>query len=213
MNGREFTKALERREDELLAPYALKSARRRAELGAAFREHPEASPLEYRTEYHRDRDRIVWSRAFKRLQHKTQVFPHDAEDHYRRRLTHTLEVAQIATTLARSLRVNETAAEAIALGHDIGHTPFGHGGELELNNSLSRLYKSKTNRFLKTGVPLYGFDHCSQSVEVVSRCEAEYNAYSGLNLSFDVRDGILKHIYDRPQKKRKRSFIASRQSS
>jgi dGTPase len=120
-----------------LAPYALKSKERRGQLRESFREARTKAKLEYRTEYHRDRDRILWCKAFKRLQHKTQVFPHYVEDHYKRRLTHSLEVAQIATTVARALRLNEAATEAIALGHDLGHTPFGHAGEKALNSILT----------------------------------------------------------------------------
>jgi dGTPase len=117
--GEEFTHDLEVREKENLKPYALRSGERRERLAGYFREGEVRAPLEYRTEYHRDRDRIVWSKSFKRLQHKTQVFPHYVEDHYRRRSTHSLEVAQIATTIARSLRLNEIATEAMALGHDL----------------------------------------------------------------------------------------------
>ena len=123
------------------------------------------------------------------------------EDHYRRRLTHSLEVAQIATTLARAFRVNEIATEAIALAHDIGHTPFGHGGEDELDDLLWRENVQPTTGGTLSGppfdggVPLYGFNHCVQAVEVVARIQSEYGGHPGLNLSFDVRDGILKHIF------------------
>ena len=189
----------EKAESKNLPPYALKSRERRKKLGARFREH-KTTPLEYRTEYQRDRDRIVWSRAFKRLQHKTQVFPHYSEDHYRRRLTHSLEVAQIATTLARALNLNQDATEAIALAHDIGHPPFGHAGEIALNEALRQMERNLgkvPNRIL----PLFGFDHCPHGVEVVSRVEREYQVgphpHYGLNLTFDVRDGILKHIFDK----------------
>jgi len=189
----------EKAELKNLAPYALKSRERREKLGAQFREHKTA-PLEYRTEYQRDRDRIVWSRAFKRLQHKTQVFPHYSEDHYRRRLTHSLEVAQIATTLARALNLNEDATEAIALAHDIGHPPFGHAGEIALDEALREQEWCLGDR-CKNLLPLFGFDHCPHGVEVVSRVEREYQVgphpHYGLNLTFDVRDGILKHIFDK----------------
>ena len=194
-----------------LAPYALKSKERREELGESFREAPTKAKLEFRTEYHRDRDRILWSKAFKRLQHKTQVFPHYVEDHYKRRLTHSLEVSQIATTVARALNLNETVTEAIALGHDLGHTPFGHAGEQALNKILTlkskamdpeirgyleKLRKRKANKI----VPIFGFDHCVHAIEVVSRTEKEYDSetnHGGFNLTFDVRDGILKHMCER----------------
>ena len=166
--GVQCSTRIEELEVENLASYALRSAERRPELGEQFRERAPEAPLEYRSEYHRDRDRIVWSTAFRRLQNKTQVFPHYAEDHYRRRLTHSMEVAQIATTLARGLRVNETATEAIALGHDLGHCPFGHAGEHELNKCLYSKVSGPEFVFA-TAVPLYGFDHCSQGIEVVSR--------------------------------------------
>ena len=213
LDGKEHARELEKKEEAELGKYALRSSERRRTV-ERFREK-DAGPLEFRTEYHRDRDRIVWSTAFKRLQHKTQIFPHYVEDHYRRRLTHTLEVAQIATTLARALRLNEVATEAIALGHDLGHTPFGHGGEKALNDLLldklrERLGKKASKRQLRpadvlnTPVPLFGFDHCMQGVEQVTRVSHEYETEVGvgvgLNLSYDVRDGILKHIFDRGEK-------------
>lgn len=214
-SGLESTKELEKRELADVAPYGLRSAERRGALGDRFRRWPEPTELEYRTEYHRDRDRILWSTAFKRLQHKTQIFPHYVADPFRRRLTHSLEVAQIATTLARALRLNEVATEAIALAHDIGHSPFGHGGEEAINRRLVASVKPSDwldkwdgsvpsipsavrRQILSSPVPVYGFDHCVQGVEQVSRISEEYSpAYPGLNLTFDVRDGILKHIYDR----------------
>lgn len=128
-----------------------------------------------RTEFQRDRDRIIHSKAFRRLKHKTQVFVAPEGDHYRTRLTHTLEVAQIARTIARALRLNEDLTEAIALGHDIGHTPFGHAGEYELN----RLYSP-------------GFTHNTQSLRVVDQLEQGKHG-KGLNLTAEVRDGILCH--------------------
>ncbi len=215
------TKDLESHELDL-APYALKSKERREELGESFREAPTKAKLEFRTEYHRDRDRILWSKAFKRLQHKTQVFPHYVEDHYKRRLTHSLEVSQIATTVARALKLNEAATEAIALGHDLGHTPFGHAGEEALNEILTlkskamdseirgyleKLRKRKANKI----VPIFGFDHCVHAIEVVSRIEKEYDdetEHGGFNLTFDMRDGILKHMCERTtaKEKRKRPF-------
>ncbi len=126
-----------------------------------------------RTDFQRDRDRIIYSKSFRRLKHKTQVFISPEGDHYRTRLTHTLEVSQIARTIARSMRLNEDLTEAIALGHDLGHTPFGHAGE----------------RVLQEVCPL-GFLHNEQSVRVVEKLEKEC---CGLNLTFEVRDGILCH--------------------
>jgi len=200
-------KALEKKECEALAPYALKAEERRKKLKKKFREHRPNAPLEQRTGYHRDRDRILWSKAFKRLQHKTQIFPHYVEDHYKRRLTHSLEVAQIATTIARALKLNEVATEAIALGHDLGHTPFGHAGEKALNKILSGDSKEvKIEKRDGTHIPIFGFDHCVQAIEVVSRIEKEYHyetGHGGLNLTFDVRDGILKHMYEREHDKKR----------
>ncbi len=199
--GEEFTRELEEREKKSLKPYALRSGERRERLAERFREGKVLAPLEYRTEYHRDRDRIVWSNSFKRLQHKTQIFPHYVEDHYRRRLTHSLEVAQIATTIARSLGLNEVATEAMALGHDLGHAPFGHAGEKALNEILKGECRELGINASNCPVPVLGFDHCVHAIEVVSRIEKEYaheTKRGGLNLTLDVRDGILKHMYDRP---------------
>ncbi|MGB9713283.1 MAG: deoxyguanosinetriphosphate triphosphohydrolase [Dissulfurimicrobium sp.] len=131
------------------------------------------APCPIRTAFQRDRDRIVYSKAFRRLKHKTQVFLSPMGDHYRTRLTHTLEVAEIARTIARALRLNEDLAEAVALAHDLGHTPFGHAGETILNEIVPG-----------------GFSHCSQSIRVVDVLE---NGGMGLNLTYEVRDGILKH--------------------
>ncbi|MGQ9499835.1 MAG: deoxyguanosinetriphosphate triphosphohydrolase [Dissulfurimicrobium sp.] len=131
------------------------------------------SPCPIRTAFQRDRDRIVYSKAFRRLKHKTQVFLSPMGDHYRTRLTHTLEVAEIARTIARALRLNEDLTEAVALAHDLGHTPFGHAGETILNEIVPG-----------------GFSHCSQSIRVVDVLE---NGGKGLNLTYEVRDGILKH--------------------
>ena len=125
-----------------------------------------------RTEFQRDRDRIIHAKSFRRLKHKTQVFLAPAGDHYRTRLTHTMEVAQIARTIARSLALNEDLTEAIALGHDLGHTPFGHTGERVLDSICS-----------------FGFNHCKQSLRVVDFLENGV----GLNLTYEVRDGILNH--------------------
>ena len=197
-HGRKIAKELEKREIDNVKNYGLHSSERRDRIGINFRERKEEAALEYRTEYHRDRDRIIWSHAFKRLQHKTQIFPHYAEDHYRRRLTHSIEVAQIATTIARGLKLNEVAVEAMALGHDLGHTPFGHAGE-EALNEVTLKYADKKNIY-DFAIPIYGFDHCSHGIEVVSRLEKKYKkdenrGYFGLNLTFDVREGILKHLY------------------
>ncbi len=157
---------LEEEELKNLAPEAAKSVLSRG------RDREEAScPL--RTCYQRDRDRILYAKAFRRLKHKTQVFISPEGDHYRTRLTHTLEVSQIARTVARSLHLNEDLTEAIALGHDLGHTPFGHAGERELNRICPG-----------------GFRHNEQSVRVVEVLEKDRK---GLNLTWEVRDGILCH--------------------
>lgn len=152
-------------EAEFLSPYAVRSQNTRGRMR-------EMAPCEVRTDFQRDRDRIIHSKAFRRLKHKTQVFIAPEGDHYRTRLTHTLEVAQIARTIARGLRLNEDLTEAIALGHDLGHTPFGHAGEHALNNLFSG-----------------GFRHYEQSLRVVDVLEGN----QGLNLTYEVRDGILKH--------------------
>jgi dGTPase len=159
-------KVVEEREREILSPFACLSSESRGRL------YPSA-PCNIRTTFQRDRDRIVYSKAFRRLKHKTQVFLSPMGDHYRTRLTHTLEVAEIARTIARALRLNEDLAEAIALGHDLGHTPFGHAGETILNEIVPG-----------------GFTHWRQSLRVVDVLE---NGGKGLNLSYEVRDGILKH--------------------
>ena len=165
---REYQEALEA---QTLSPYAVQSA------GTRGRAKPEAlDPV--RTEFQRDRDRILHSKAFRRLKHKTQVFIDPEEDHYRTRLTHTLEVAQIARTLARALRLNEDLTEAITLAHDLGHTPFGHGGEEALGEVL-REY-----------VPDAEFKHYDQSLRIVDVLEKHGQ---GLNLTWEVRDGILGH--------------------
>jgi len=177
---------LEVHEDEYLASYALKSKN-------SIRNNKESSPLEYRTQFHRDRDRIIWSRSFKRLQHKTQIFPCYSADHFRRRLTHSLEVSQIATTIARSLRLNEIATEAMALAHDIGHAPFGHSGEKALNKKLIEL-KEKYQLPENEDIILYNFDHALQGIEIVERIEKEYEPdFPGLNLTIPVIEGIFKH--------------------
>lgn len=162
MTLREKTEA---REEEYLSPYAAKSAQNGGR--AVFEE-----PCDLRTDFQRDRDRIIHSKSFRRLKHKTQVFLAPEGDHYRTRLTHTLEVAQIARTLARALDLNEDLTEAIALGHDLGHTPFGHTGERALNTLCPE-----------------GFRHNEQSLRVVNVLERK----GGLNLTHEVRDGIFCH--------------------
>ncbi|NLC32127.1 MAG: deoxyguanosinetriphosphate triphosphohydrolase [Clostridiales bacterium] len=166
MNIREF---LEQREEMGLSQYAAKSSQSRG------REYP-ASSCEMRTEYQRDRDRIIHSKSFRRLQFKTQVFVSPEGDHYRTRLTHTLEVAQVARTLSRSLNLNEDLTESIALGHDLGHTPFGHIGERTINRLVGG-----------------GFRHNEQSLRMVEVIEGN----QGLNLTWEVRDGIVNHSGER----------------
>ncbi len=147
------------------------------ETHSAGREYAEANP-EYRGEYQRDRDRIIHCAAFRRLEYKTQVFVNHEGDMFRTRLTHSIEVAQIARTIARALHLNEDLTEAIALAHDLGHTPFGHAGQDALNACL-----------LEYG----GFEHNLQSLRVVEYLERRYPAFPGLNLTFETREGILKH--------------------
>ena len=157
---------LEKDEEKRLSPHAQRSARTRGR-------RREEEPCEIRPAYQHDRDRILHSKSFRRLKHKTQVFLAPTGDHYRTRLTHTLEVSQIARTIAKSLRLNEDLTEAIALGHDLGHTSFGHAGEAVLNEIFPG-----------------GFRHPEQSLRVVDVLEKEGK---GLNLTHEVRDGILKH--------------------
>ncbi len=166
----------ERLEEERLALFASKSGRARRRRGPV-----DAAEGDVRTAYVRDRDRIIHSRAFRRLKHKTQVFIPYEGDHFRTRLTHTIEVSQIARSAARALALNEDLTEAIALGHDLGHTPFGHSGE------------SVLDRLLRESHPAAGgFKHNFQSVRVVDRLEKRYDE-PGLNLTDDAREGILKH--------------------
>ncbi len=131
-----------------------------------------------RTVYQRDRDRIIHSAAFRRLEHKTQVFVHHEGDHFRSRLTHTLEVSQIARTLARIMRLDEDLAEAISLAHDLGHTPFGHAGEDALNKCMTNYG---------------GFDHNAQTLRIITFLEKRYVSYDGLNLTWETLEGIVKH--------------------
>ena len=172
-----WRKELEQQEAERLAPYAMTS---RDSRGREFpeEEHP------YRTSYQRDRDRIIHTTAFRRLEYKTQVFIITEGDYYRTRLTHTIEVAQIGRTIARSLRANEDLTEAICLAHDLGHGPFGHSGEETLNQLMA---------------DFGGFDHNHQSLRIVEELEHRFPDFFGLNLSWEVREGIMKHEseYDR----------------
>jgi dGTPase len=154
-----------------LAPYAAHAEHSR---GRRYAE----PPPEYRSEYQRDRDRIVHSTAFRRLVYKTQVFVNHEGDLYRTRLTHSLEVAQIARTMARALKLNEELSEAICLAHDLGHTPFGHAGQDALNECMA---------------DFGGFEHNLQSLRVVDELEEHYADFDGLNLTFECREGILKH--------------------
>jgi dGTPase len=165
---------LERREEEILAAYAMRSSQSR---GRAYPEdeHP------YRTAYQRDRDRIVHTTAFRRLEYKTQVFVYSEGDHYRNRLTHSSEAAQIGRTLARALGCNEDLTEAICLAHDLGHPPFGHTGEETLND-LMRNHG--------------GYDHQKQTYRIITRLEERYQDHPGLNLTYEVREGVVKHDTD-----------------
>jgi dGTPase len=153
------------------APYAVKPEESRGRL--IFEE---TAP--FRTPFARDRDRIIHSSAFRRLKHKTQVFVYHEGDHYRTRLTHSLEVAQVARTIARALGLDEDLAETLALAHDLGHTPFGHAGERELNRLMA---------------PYGGFDHNAQSLRIVTRLERHYAAFDGLNLTWETLEGLVKH--------------------
>ncbi len=172
---------LEQRERQTLAPYAQFSAESHGRV------HNEAPP-EWRTEYQRDRDRIIHSRAFRRLEYKTQVFLNGTGDELRTRLTHTMEVAAIARNIARALGLNEDLTEAIALAHDLGHPPFGHKGE----ETLDELMREHG-----------GFEHNAQSLRVVEELEQKYPLFSGLNLSWEVREGLIKHYtaHDHPSKR------------
>ena len=165
--------------EELLAPYAQKS---RMTKGRRYEE----AEHEYRSCYQRDRDRIIYSTAFRRLEYKTQVFVNHEGDYYRTRLTHTLEVSQIAKSIARALRLNEDLVEAVSLAHDLGHTPFGHSGEDALHDIMKEYG---------------GFDHNTQGLRVVDFLEERYPDFPGLNLTYEVREGIIKHSssFDRPR--------------
>jgi dGTPase len=169
---------LEEFEARTLAPYAMRSALSRG------RRYPQPEH-QYRTAFQRDRDRIIHSAAFRRLEYKTQVFVNHEGDYYRTRLTHTIEAAQITRTVARALGLNEELAEAVVLSHDLGHPPFGHAGEKALDALMA---------------PYGGFDHNAQSLRTVDWIEERYPPHRGLNLTFEVREGIIKHSHfkDRP---------------
>jgi dGTPase len=173
---------LEQIERQILAPYAQFSGDTRG------RDFPEPPP-QWRTQYQRDRDRVIHSRAFRRLEYKTQVFLNGSGDHLRTRLTHTIEVAAVARNIASALKLNSDLAETIALAHDLGHSPFGHKGE----TVLARLMKGHG-----------GFEHNSHSLRIVEQLEQKYPNFSGLNLSWEVREGLAKHhtAYDHPGKKK-----------
>lgn len=164
-------------EDTYLSGYAMKSSQSRGRVYPE-KEHP------YRSCYQRDRDRIIHSAAFRRLEYKTQVFVNHEGDYYRTRLTHTMEVSQIARTIAGCLRLNSDLVEAISLAHDVGHTPFGHSGEEALNELMS---------------DFGGFNHNQQGLRIVDILEERYPQFPGLNLTWEVREGIAKHssFYDR----------------
>ncbi len=158
-----------------LAPYAMRVD---DSQGRRYSEPPHA----YRNDYERDRDRIIHSRAFRRLENKTQVFTRRYSDHFRNRLTHTLEVAQIARTVAQALGLNTDLVEALALVHDVGHPPFGHAGEAELDRQMARHDDA--------------FDHNLHALRIVEHFEQKYAEFPGLNLTFEVREGIIKHSRD-----------------
>ena len=171
--------SLEEREDRELAGYAMRSGDSRGRVYEE-QEHP------FRSAFQRDRDRIIHSTAFRRLEYKTQVFVNHEGDHYRTRLTHTLEVAQIARSIARALRLNEDLVEGLALVHDLGHGPFGHSGEEALQAMM---------------VDHGGFEHNQQSLRIVDHLERRYPQFDGLNLTWEVRESIVKHEtpYDHPE--------------
>ncbi len=167
--------SLEARELKWLAPYAIKSASSRGRV------YPEKEH-DFRTAFQRDRDRIVHSTAFRRLEYKTQVFVNHEGDHYRTRLTHTIETTQIARTIGRILGLNEDLIEAIALAHDLGHGPFGHAGQ----ETLAKLMKNRG-----------GFEHNCQALRIVEELEESYAGFPGLNLTYEVREGLRKHAANR----------------
>ncbi len=165
---------LEAREQELLAPYGMKSGDSRGRV------HPDDEHL-YRSAYQKDRDRVIHTTAFRRLEYKTQVFVYHEGDHYRNRLTHSIEVAQIGRTMARALGLNEDLTEAICLAHDLGHPPFGHTGEYVLAELMA---------------DYGGFDHQRQTMRIIEKLEQRYPGFPGLNLTYEVREGLVKHDTD-----------------
>lgn len=173
---------IESRERGALASYAMTSGDSRGRVHSEA-EHP------YRTAYQRDRDRIIHTTAFRRLEYKTQVFVYHEGDHYRNRLTHTVEVAQLGRTMARSLGANEDLTEAICLAHDLGHPAFGHTGEATLNELMQAHDDSATG-------PGRGFDHQRQTMRIVTLLEERYTEFPGLNLTYEVREGLVKHDTD-----------------
>lgn len=183
----------EERERVYLAPYALMSEHTKGRV------YPE-NECQYRTAFQRDRDRIIHSKAFRRLEYKTQVFAYYEGDHYRTRLTHSLEVAQIARSVAQYLGANEDLTHAVALAHDLGHTPFGHAGE----HALQEIMADKG-----------GFEHNCQSLRVVDILEARYPDFPGLNLTYETRAGIIRHstIYDKVPRELLEPFMAEPQPS
>jgi len=185
-----YRQELEENERRTLAPFAQLSADTRG------RRHPEEPPL-WRTQYQRDRDRVIHSRAFRRLEYKTQVFLNGAGDHLRTRLTHTIEVAAIARNLASALRLNSDLAETIALAHDLGHSPFGHKGEAVLD----RLMRGHG-----------GFEHNRHSLRIVEELEQKYPRFSGLNLSWEVLEGLAKHDESLGSPGKRKKFTAKNPS-
>ena len=181
---------LEAQERVMLASYAQKSGDSEGRL------HPEPKHP-HRTDYQRDRARVIHSRAFRRLEYKTQVFLNGTGDHLRTRLTHTMEVAAIARGIARALKLNEDLTEAIALAHDLGHSPFGHRGE----TVLSRLMKGHG-----------GFEHNRQSLRIVEELEQKYPQFAGLNLTWEVREGLVKHFDPADHPSRRKNFHAKNSS-
>ena len=184
---------LEQREADTLAPYAVRASESRG------RSYPEAPP-KYRTAFQKDRDRVIHTSAFRRLEYKTQVFVNYEGDHYRTRLTHTLEVAQVAKSITRALGLNDDLAETVAFAHDLGHPPFGHAGE----RTLDRLARDEG-----------GFDHNKQSLRVVTELERRYPGFPGLNLTWETLEGIMKHEtdYDLPGVGSHSSFEPDKQPS
>ncbi len=187
--------SLQKLEESSLAPYAMLSSRSSRQIKL----RDEGREYKFRTEFQRDRDRVIHSRAFRRLKHKTQVFvPYDG-DHQRTRLTHTIEVAQLSRTIARALNLNEDLAEAIACAHDLGHTPFGHSGEKVLNKIMMGEddIGNMPVELLKKGA---GFKHSYQSLRVVDLLEKRYE-HNGINLTNETREGIIKHTNWDPGRK------------